>query len=109
MGLLVEDKELTRKIELVADQDVRQYIVLKPGEDTGRLCLTLHRPGSEQALELGTAASGRRSRFIEVDRRGGFRFRGPVGLYDVRIGTRNELIAGKARRRTTVLIGRFGH
>ncbi|MFT6107877.1 MAG: hypothetical protein ACJA2W_000786 [Planctomycetota bacterium] len=50
------------------------------------------------------AASGQRSRFIEVDRRGEFRFKGPVGRYDVRIGTRNELIAGKARRRTTMAL-----
>ncbi|MFT5733067.1 MAG: hypothetical protein ACI8WY_001743 [Planctomycetota bacterium] len=50
------------------------------------------------------AASGQRSRFIEVDRRGEFRFKGPFGRYDVRIGTRNELIAGKARRRTTMTL-----
>ncbi|WP_419190944.1 sigma-70 family RNA polymerase sigma factor [Saltatorellus ferox] len=96
-GLVVGEEPMELRVALVPSLDGRQRIELTPGERRRDLWLTVHRPGSPEPVALGRTPFGLPTRFVQLDGHGAFRFCGPAGTYDVRVGTRRELMEGKGR------------
>lgn len=101
--LKVTDASQEIAVTLTPLLDIQSQVALKPGEHTGDLWITVHQPGEESPQRFGTTPTGRPSRFLQVDREGRFRFRGPAGSYDLQIGSRADLAQQRGRRVQTEL------